>query len=111
MEQPEPEQRPADFRLEIPSELENGTYANFLSVWHTAHDFTLDFAVMQQAMPPDNPEDQASPFVIPCRIVGRLKISPTLVFEVMRALNQNMTQYEQTFGEIQRPGTSQEDAQ
>lgn len=109
MDQPESEQRPADFQLQIPPELESGTYANFLSVWHTAHDFTLDFAVMQQTMPPENPEDPASPFVVPCRVVGRLKISPTLVFEVMRALNQNMTQYEKAFGEIQRLGTSQED--
>jgi len=32
------------------------------------------------------------------------RLVPPLVFDVLRALNENMTRYEQAFGEIRRPG-------
>jgi hypothetical protein len=41
---------------------------------------------------------------VPCRVVARVKIPPTVVFSLIRAINENMTRYEQAFGEIQRPG-------
>ena len=112
MEQPEqPGQRPAEFQIQIPPDLEVGTFADFMTVWHTAHDFTLDFAVMQQTQPPENPADRTSPFKVPCRVVARVKIPPTLVYDIMRALNENLTGYEGIFGEIQRPGPQQEEPQ
>jgi hypothetical protein len=33
-----------------------------------------------------------------------VRIPVTLLFDVIRALNDEMTRYEQQFGEIQRPG-------
>ena len=106
MEQPRDGQRPTSFDVYVPPELEGGTYANFLTVWHTGYEFTLDFAVIQ---PPAVPENPAEPISVPCRVVTRLKIPPSLIFDIMRALNQNMTTYENTFGEIQRPEPTQED--
>jgi hypothetical protein len=41
---------------------------------------------------------------MPTRVVARVKIPVTLIYDVLRALNENMTRYEETFGEIQRPG-------
>lgn len=109
MEQPEDSGMvPANFQIQLSPELEGGTYANFLSVWHSPHEFTFDFAVTQPGFSQD-PNDPASPVTVPCRVVARLKIPPTLVFEIMRALNQNMTGYEQTFGEIRRPEPPQEE--
>ena len=64
-----------------------------------------DFSATQ---PPQVPEDAEAPVTIPCRVVARVKIPVTLVFDVIRALNEQMTAYEEQFGEIQRPG-SQED--
>ena len=32
--------------IDVPPELEAGAYANFLWTWHTAHEFTLDFAAL-----------------------------------------------------------------
>ena len=47
MEQPEqPGQRPAEFQIQLPSELEVGTFADFMTVWHTAHDL-LDKGAVQ----------------------------------------------------------------
>ena len=106
MEQPGEGQRPANFNVHVPPELEGGTYANFLSVWHTGYEFTLDFAVQP---PPDVPQNPAEPLSVPCRAVTRVKIPPSLIFDIMRALNENMTTYENTFGEIQRPEATRED--
>ncbi|MFN2525756.1 MAG: DUF3467 domain-containing protein [Actinomycetota bacterium] len=83
--------------MQIPPELEGGTYANFLGVWHTPYEFTLDFAVMQ---PRQETEDGLR---IPCRVVSRVRLPVTLMFEVLRTLNANMTRYESTFGEIKEP--------
>ena len=54
MEQPGAGERPTNFNLQVPPELEGGVYANFLGVWHTGYEFTLDFAVIQPADVPEN---------------------------------------------------------
>lgn len=110
MEPPEdPGVVPASFEVQVPPDLEGGIYANFLNVWHSPYEFTFDFAVTQPAIS-QNPEDPQSPVTVPCRVVARLKIPPALMFDIMRAINQNMTGYEQTFGEINRPESPQEEA-
>ena len=98
----EPE-RPAQFELAVPPELESGVYANVLGVWHTVYEFTLDFASMQPPQVRDE-DDPASPAVVPCRVVSRVTVPVTGVFDLIRALNENMTKYEERFGEIRRPG-------
>ena len=98
----EPEERPTEFQIQVPDDLEAGVYANFLSVWHTAYEFTLDFGVTQ---PPqvEQPDDPDAPVRVGCRVVSRVKIPVTVLFDVLRALNENMTRYESVFGEIRRP--------
>ncbi len=95
-------ERPTEFQIQVPPELEAGVYGNFLSVWHTAYEFTLDFGVTQ---PPqmENPDDPDEPVRVACRVVSRVKIPVTVLFDVLRALNENMTRYEAVFGEIKRP--------
>ena len=48
-------------------------------------------------------EDPDAPVRVECRVVSRVKIPVTVLFDVLRALNENMTRYEQVFGEIRRP--------
>ena len=95
------------FELNVPPELEGGVYANVLGVWHTAYEFTLDFAAMQPPQVLDE-SDPASPTHVPCRVVARVKIPVTAVFDLIRAVNDNMTKYEEHFGEIHRPGKTPE---
>lgn len=95
-------ERPIELKLDVPPELEGGTYANVLNVWHTAYEFTLDFGVMQQVGEPD-PEDPDAALQVPVRVVSRVRIPVTLLFEVLKALNTNMTGYESTFGPIRAP--------
>jgi hypothetical protein len=106
VDQPEEGQRPTNFDIQVPPDLEGGTYANFLSVWHTGHEFTLDFGATQ---PPIVPGDPQAAVTLPCRVVARVKIPPSLIFDIIRALNGDMTKYEAQFGEIQRPGPPTED--
>jgi hypothetical protein len=47
---------------------------------------------------------------VPSRVVTRVKIPVTLIFDVLRALNENMTLYEERYGEIQRPGQEEEES-
>jgi hypothetical protein len=94
----EPHEQATEFEVQVPPDMEPGVYANFLGVWHTAYEFTLDFAVTQ---PPQPADDHVK---VPCRVVSRVKVPVTVLFDVMRALNDNMTRYEETFGEIRRPG-------
>lgn len=94
---PAPQQ--AVFELEVPGDLEVGQYANFLAVWHSPHDFTLDFAVTGQAQP--SGEGQVT---VPCRVIARIKIPPTVAEDMLQALATNFTRYEELAGPIRKPG-------
>lgn len=94
--------RPARIEPVVSEEMEDGTYANFVSVWHSPHEFTLDFAV---TLTPRQTEDG---LVVPAKVVSRLKISPTLIFDLLRTINHNMTRYEAAFGDIKQLPQNQE---
>jgi hypothetical protein len=52
MVRPEMESGAQPLQIDVPVEIEDGVYANFLVVHHTEHDFTLDFCQMDpQAAP------------------------------------------------------------
>ena len=86
----------------VPPDQEVGVYANLLAIWHTQDEFTFDFAVKQPAQTRET--DDGVPVVhVPARVVARVRVPPGQVFEILKALNENMTHYEQTFGEIRRP--------
>ena len=61
----DPQQQETAFEIQIPPELEPGAYANFLSVWHTPLEFTLDFAATQPSQQTD------TGMKVPCRVVAR----------------------------------------
>jgi hypothetical protein len=79
--------------VNVPEDQAIGAYANLVGVWHTPHEFAIDFCVVQPFLP-NGPE---------ARVVSRVRIPPTIVFDLLRTLNQNLTQYEETYGEIKRP--------
>ena len=80
-EQPPPQQA----QIHIPDDRMEGTYADFVSVWHSKDVFVLDFAVLAQ---PTTPETLAA------RVVSRVRIPPSQVFEIMKALEQQLTAWE-----------------
>ncbi|HVU71718.1 MAG TPA: DUF3467 domain-containing protein [Mycobacteriales bacterium] len=85
--------------LRVDDDTEPGVYANLLSVWHSQHEFTLDFAATLPAQPGADGN-----VIQPARVVARVKLAPTVVFSVLRALNENLTAYESSFGPVKEPG-------
>ena len=71
--------------IHIPDDRIEGTYADFVSVWHSKDVFVLDFAVLSQ---PTTPAELRS------RVVSRVRIPPSQVFEIMKALEQQLTAWE-----------------
>jgi hypothetical protein len=84
----------------VPEDQAIGHYSNLVGVWHTPHEFAIDFCVVQPFLP-SGPGAQ---------VVSRVRIPPTIVFELLKSLNQNLTEYENTYGEIQlkQPGADEE---
>ncbi len=85
--------------VSISAEVEAGNYANFVSVWHTQDGFVLDFAVITR--PPQLADDPASGqriLSVPTRIVSRIRLPPGQVFELMKALEQQLTAFEKETG-------------
>ena len=82
------------FQFTVPDDVAPGVYSNMVLVWHTPYEFTLDFAAIEVS----------DTNTVPCRVVSRVRIPPTVIFDLMRALNENMAKYEASFGEIKRVG-------
>ena len=80
-EQPPPQQA----QIHIPEDRLEGSYADFVSVWHSKDVFVLDFAVLSQ---PTTPQQLTS------RVVSRVRIPPSQVFEIMKALEQQLSAWE-----------------
>jgi hypothetical protein len=83
---------------------EAGSYANALAIWHTGHEFTFDFLVSSEPPQPARTEDGEEVIRAPHRLVARIRVPPTAVFDMIRTINQNLTLYEQRFGQIRPPG-------
>jgi hypothetical protein len=100
----EPGQTPIPRRLSLSStpEVEAGVYADFVSVWHQPHLFVLDFSV--HTNPPQVIEVSGQKVVnVPARMVARVRIRPEQIFEIMKALNQQLSRWEKEQGRSTRP--------
>ena len=86
----EPRQQ-AQIRVVVDDERKHGEYANFLVVTHGPHEFTLDFC---QLLPSQEPGR------VNADVVSRVRIAPTMVGQVLRALNANLSNYEDKFGDV-----------
>lgn len=69
-----------------------GVYANTAYVWHTLDDFTIDFAT--RAVPEAVGFDDEHVGTV----VARLKVAPSVIFGIARAIAYNVAEYEQRFG-------------
>ena len=92
----------AEFEVDVPEALRGGAYANAARPWHTAHEFTLDFIALEE------PIEEAAD-VVRGIVTSRVRIPVTMIFDLIRALNETMTRYENVFGEIRsiEPGNSE----
>ena len=81
--------------MNLPPEQEAGTYANFAGVWHGADGFVLDFAVVTQP-PQAQPDEEV--MQVDARVVSRVRIPTSQAWELMRALNEQLAQWESEHG-------------
>lgn len=81
--------------MNLPESVVPGVFADFVTVWHTADVFTLDFAAMvNPGQPGVDDETGESVTVVPAQIVARVRIPPSQVFEIMKALEQQLSAWE-----------------
>jgi hypothetical protein len=97
----QPEQPlPKRYTLEVPDGVVDGHYADLASLWHTRDVFVLDFAALKEA-PQRAEHDGAAVLHHQTRVVTRVRIPPTQVFELMKALELQLSAWEKETG--QRP--------
>jgi hypothetical protein len=101
MEGDRPE-RDFNFDFDTSSEAPRSVYANILAVWYSPYEFALDWG-LTDVVEAEDPEDTSSPLRVPVSVVARVRVPTGLMFDVLRMLNEAMTDYEAIFGEIRRP--------
>ena len=85
------------FAIEVPDSLEAGAYADFVSIWHTRDAFVLDFASLVR--PPEQVTDEGVTVLRSmAKVVSRVRVPPAQVFEIMKALEQQLSQWEAETG-------------
>jgi hypothetical protein len=85
----------AQVRMEIADDKKAGVYANVAAVWHGPYEFTLDFGVA--GMPE---HDASGELFVPTPVVARVKVPTSVIFEIARAIADNVDRYEKTYGPI-----------
>jgi len=92
------------YAIDVPPEVAPGRYADFASIWHTPNIFVMDFVALSQP-PQVNVDGAGQPqMVLNGQVVSRIRIPPQQVFELAKALTQQLEQWEQETG--QRPPAS-----
>lgn len=89
---------PQQLQIELPDDLAGGNYADFASVWHTPNVFVLDFIAVKQPPTPSEGPNGEPMLVVPGRVVSRIRIPPEQVFEVAKALANQLESWEQETG-------------
>lgn len=91
-------------QIVLPPERVAGVFADFVSVWHTGDIFTFDFAALEQ--PPQMVQDDAGNSAVKAQahIVTRVRVPPAQVFEIMKALEQQLSAWEIETGQRAEPG-------
>ena len=76
--------------VDVPPDIERGTYANQVIIGHSQKEFIIDFGIF---VPPGNK----------IKIVSRVITNPLDAKAMAIALNENIARFEQMFGTIQLP--------
>ena len=90
---------PRTFKIDLPPTAADGHFADFASVWHTPNVFVLDFvALTQPPQPSIDAETGAETLLVPGQVVSRIRIPPEQVFELAKALAQQLEAWERETG-------------
>ena len=93
-----PAELPLHLDIDVPADKAVGCYADFVSVWHTKDVFVLDFAALV-ASPTHGEGPNGEPMSVAKSIItSRVRVPPGQVCEVMKALEAQLTAWEQESG-------------
>ena len=95
------EQRPLNraHQIELPPEHVVGVPADFASVWHTPESFVIDFLAARG--PAQVGEHEGEPIVVQDLVVSaRVRMPPTHVIELMKALERQLSTWETETGRL-----------
>jgi hypothetical protein len=90
------EPEPTHLALTMDEGLEGGVFSDLAVVWHNQHGFTLDFF----AFGPPGLRDGEGRRVQPGRAVARIKVPPGVIFQIAKAIADNVRKYEDVHGAI-----------
>ena len=83
-----PDQR---IQFSLPTGQAAGVFADFIRAWHTKDAFVLDFA---SYIEPPTLNEAADELLLNASVVSRVRIPPGQVFELMKALEQQLSAWE-----------------
>lgn len=88
------ENKKNEIKIELSPEVAAGHYSNLAMIAHGPNEFYIDFISI-------------APNVPQAKVQSRIVMTPENAKNLLRALNENISKYEQTFGEImqRRPKT------
>jgi hypothetical protein len=90
---------PRTFKIDLPPTAADGHFADFASVWHTPNVFVMDFvALTQPPQPSIDAETGVETILVPGQVVSRIRIPPEQVFELAKALAQQLEAWERETG-------------
>ena len=78
-------------QLALPPDKAPGVYADFVRAWHTKDVFVLDFSGYTE---PAVRDEESDDIVQQSTVVSRVRIPPAQVFELMKALEQQLSMWE-----------------
>lgn len=82
-----------EVRLTRSEKLNAAPYADMAIVGHTPHGFTLEFVAIEPLMAGDDGTVQGT-------VVARVKLPPSVIFQIASAIAENVDLYEKQFGPI-----------
>lgn len=87
MSKKNPENQENQINIELSEEMAEGVYANLAMIAHSNAEFVIDFIRMMPGVPK-------------AKVKSRIVITPEHAKRLLFALKENISRYEQTFGEI-----------
>lgn len=94
---------PTALNVNLPPEQVEGHFADFASVWHNDETFILDFASMVHPPGPGTDAEGNQAMVVNAVIVARVRVPPSQVWELMKAMQAQLGQWEAQHPERQPP--------
>lgn len=85
-------------RINVPPEYQAGTFADFARLWHTDETFVLDFATMTGPPKQEHSETRGTSIAIDAEVVSRVRIPASQAWELMRALEKQLSAWEKQRG-------------